>query len=55
MSTMSMETLRLTDVYQVGVSEKVRDMEKELAQELLELRTELEEVDLPPKTTRSVV
>nr|KAI8733110.1 hypothetical protein BgiMline_029055 [Biomphalaria glabrata] len=54
MSTMSMETLRLTDVYQVGVSEKVRDMEKELAQELLELRTELEEVDLPPKTTSSV-
>ncbi|KAH9494550.1 hypothetical protein Btru_042420 [Bulinus truncatus] len=51
---MSVEMFKLTDVYQVGVSEKVKDLEKELNQDLLELRTELEEVDLPPKTTSSV-
>ncbi|CAL1545735.1 unnamed protein product [Lymnaea stagnalis] len=49
-----METLRLADVYQVGTSEKVKEMETELNQELMELRNELEEVDLPPKNTSSV-
>ena len=44
----------LTEVYKAGASEKVKEAEAELAQELTELRTELEEVDLPPKTTRYV-
>ncbi|XP_059153793.1 uncharacterized protein LOC131939486 [Physella acuta] len=49
-----MASLVLGEVYQVGTMAKVKEMEKELAQELSELRTELEEVDLPPKNTSSV-
>ncbi|XP_012939634.1 uncharacterized protein LOC101845475 [Aplysia californica] len=49
-----MAAMELCEVYKVGVSEKVKEAEAELAHELTELRTELEEVDLPPKTTSSV-
>lgn len=44
--------MELSEVYHVGVSEKVKEMETDLNHELTELRTELEEVDLPAKMTR---
>ncbi|GFR74183.1 coiled-coil domain-containing protein 162-like [Elysia marginata] len=47
-------SIDLSELYQVGTSEKVREAETELAHELAELRTELEEVDIPPKMTSSV-
>ncbi|CAG5117025.1 unnamed protein product, partial [Candidula unifasciata] len=49
-----MAAQELHNVYQVGASEKVKEMEVELARELAELRAELEEVDLPARTTSSV-
>ena len=45
-------SIDLSEVYQVGSSEKVKEAETELAHELMELRTELEEVDIPAKMTR---
>ena len=47
-----MASLELSEHYNVGEEIKVKEAEIELAHELTELRTELEEVDLPPKTTR---